>query len=128
MPTYSYRCENCNHEYEAFQAISALPHSVCPQCEGTVRRLIGAGAGILFKGSGFYTTDYRDSKAGAPAPDTASQTAAGQSTAGQSGSGQGNGQSKGSSAGSGSGENGNASGSRGAPTASTSSAKKAERR
>lgn len=58
MPTYAYRCKDCQHEYEAFQAIKAEPHKNCPVCKGAVVRLIGAGAGIVFKGSGFYVTDY----------------------------------------------------------------------
>lgn len=59
MPTYSYRCADCGHEYDAFQNMRENPHTECPQCKGRVERLIGAGAGILFKGSGFYVTDYR---------------------------------------------------------------------
>ena len=59
MPTYSYRCKDCGHEYEAFQSMTEDAHTVCPECNGTVQRLIGAGAGILFKGSGFYVTDYK---------------------------------------------------------------------
>jgi len=67
MPTYEYLCEKCGHEFEAFQPISAKPLRICPerQCarkewgRGRVKRKIGAGAGLLFKGSGFYTTDYR---------------------------------------------------------------------
>ena len=59
MPTYDYECTICGHGFEAFHSISAEPLSDCPKCEGSVKRLIGAGAGILFKGSGFYQTDYR---------------------------------------------------------------------
>src|SRR3989338_2109787 len=59
MPTYQYECTKCSHSFEQFQLISAKPIAECPQCGGSVRRLIGAGAGILFKGSGFYKTDYR---------------------------------------------------------------------
>jgi putative FmdB family regulatory protein len=60
MPTYDYRCEACGHEFETFQSISANPLKKCPQCNKMqLRRLIGAGAGIIFKGSGFYETDYR---------------------------------------------------------------------
>ena len=60
MPTYDYRCDSCGHELELFQAITASPKKKCPDC-GTLKlkRVIGAGAGILFKGSGFYETDYR---------------------------------------------------------------------
>lgn len=59
MPTYDYECTDCGHGFEAFHSMSADPVDACPECGGNVRRLIGAGAGILFKGSGFYQTDYR---------------------------------------------------------------------
>src|SRR5258707_7464770 len=60
MPTYDYICDACNHEFEAFESIKADPQTVCPQCqEPTLRRKIGGGAAIIFKGSGFYQTDYR---------------------------------------------------------------------
>ena len=61
MPTYDYECSDCGHAFEAFHSMSADPLSVCPECAGTVKRLIGTGAGIIFKGSGFYETDYRSS-------------------------------------------------------------------
>jgi putative FmdB family regulatory protein len=60
MPTYDYVCDKCGHEFEAFESIKADPQTVCPECtEHTLRRKIGAGAAILFKGSGFSQTDYR---------------------------------------------------------------------
>lgn len=60
MPTYDYRCEACGHELELFQSITASPKRKCPACgKLKLRRRIGPGAGILFKGSGFYQTDYR---------------------------------------------------------------------
>lgn len=59
MPTYEYECKKCGHRFEAFQSMTAEPLSTCPECSGPVKRLIGAGAGLLFKGSGFYLTDYR---------------------------------------------------------------------
>ena len=61
MPTYEYECQKCGHEFEAFQSITAEPLTRCNAdgCKGKVQRLIGAGAGLLFKGSGFYITDYR---------------------------------------------------------------------
>ena len=62
MPTYDYRCEACKHEFSLFQSITADPCDKCPECDGKVRRLIGAGAGIIFKGSGFYETDYKRSR------------------------------------------------------------------
>ena len=60
MPTYEYICESCEHEFEQFQSITARPLRKCPQCgKATLKRLIGTGAGIIFKGNGFYETDYR---------------------------------------------------------------------
>jgi putative FmdB family regulatory protein len=60
MPTYEYRCGGCGHEFEEFQSITAKPLKKCPACaESRLQRLIGTGAGILFKGEGFYQTDYR---------------------------------------------------------------------
>ena len=59
MPTYDYECRRCKHTFEAFQSMTDKPLRKCPECGGRVRRLIGAGAGIIFKGSGFYATDYR---------------------------------------------------------------------
>ena len=60
MPTYEYECDACGERFEKFQSMSAALVRTCPACgKRKVRRLIGAGAGILFKGSGFYQTDYR---------------------------------------------------------------------
>jgi putative FmdB family regulatory protein len=60
MPTYDYVCDACGHEFEAFESIKADPQTVCPSCHDVaLRRKIGGGAAILFKGSGFYQTDYR---------------------------------------------------------------------
>ncbi len=60
MPTYDYTCDACKHEFELFQSITAKPEKKCPKCKkNKLRRLFGAGAGIMFKGSGFYQTDYR---------------------------------------------------------------------
>lgn len=59
MPTYDYKCLECDIQFEKFQGITAPPLEECPECNGKVKRLIGAGAGLIFKGSGFYTTDYR---------------------------------------------------------------------
>jgi len=60
MPTYEYICDNCQHEFEQFQSIKARPIRKCPKCgKLSVQRLIGAGSGVIFKGSGFYQTDYR---------------------------------------------------------------------
>ena len=60
MPTYEYICDSCQYEFEKFQSIKARPIRKCPECgKLSVQRLIGAGAGVIFKGSGFYQTDYR---------------------------------------------------------------------
>ena len=61
MPTYEYQCLMCGHEFEEFQSITADALTSCPleKCEGAVKRLISTGGGLLFKGSGFYITDYR---------------------------------------------------------------------
>ncbi len=78
MPTYEYRCEACQHEFEELQSFKDEPLKVCPKChQESLRRLFGTGAAILFKGSGFYETDYRsdsykkaakaDQEAGKPA-------------------------------------------------------------
>ena len=85
MPTYEYECRKCGHEFELFQSITAVPLKKCPKCRGGVRRKIGSGAGVIFKGSGFYSTDYRsegyrkaaqaDSSAGKAAADTAKPAA-----------------------------------------------------
>ena len=61
MPTYDYTCRKCGIEFEQFQSMKDDPLTVCPDkaCNGKVKRSIGSGAGLIFKGSGFYTTDYR---------------------------------------------------------------------
>ena len=60
MPTYDYRCEGCGHTFDEFQSMSSALLTDCPECkEPKLRRLIGSGAGIIFKGSGFYETDYK---------------------------------------------------------------------
>ncbi|MBI3317906.1 MAG: zinc ribbon domain-containing protein [Candidatus Omnitrophica bacterium] len=61
MPTYEYQCSSCRHRFERFQPITAKSTSRCPRCKGRAKRLISSGAGLLFKGSGFYITDYRSS-------------------------------------------------------------------
>jgi putative FmdB family regulatory protein len=61
VPTYDYQCEN-GHHFEVFQKMTEPKLEICPQCGGRVERLIGPGAGIVFKGSGFYSTDYRSEK------------------------------------------------------------------
>jgi putative FmdB family regulatory protein len=61
MPTYEYQCRKCGHRFELFQSIKDRPRKSCirPGCRGRVQRLLGTGAGMIFKGPGFYITDYR---------------------------------------------------------------------
>lgn len=59
MPTYHYRCRDCAHEFDQFQSIMDDSLTDCPECEGTIFRIISGGSGVIFKGSGFYQTDYR---------------------------------------------------------------------
>ena len=78
MPTYDYQCAACEHTWEEFQSITAKPKRKCPECgKLKAKRLIGTGAGVLFKGSGFYQTDYRSSsyKKGAEAAKSAESAA-----------------------------------------------------
>jgi putative FmdB family regulatory protein len=89
MPTYAYRCGSCGYEFDRFQSITAEPVKVCPQCgRAKARRLIGTGAAILFKGSGFYATDYRSktyadaAKAEKPAAPTPSPAGEGNGSSG----------------------------------------------
>src|SRR2546423_868232 len=76
MPTYEYQCTACGHAFEKFQSIKSAPIKKCPNCgKSKVKRLVGMGAGLLFKGSGFYITDYRGDSynraaRAAPAPPT----------------------------------------------------------
>lgn len=89
MPTYEYVCPKCGHEFELFQSMRDEPLKKCPKCKKTgVKRLVGGGAGLIFKGSGFYITDYKKKSGGgkesgesAPAkPATDSKPASGAST------------------------------------------------
>ena len=77
MPTYEYRCNACEHEWEDFQPITSKPTKKCPECKkNKAERLISAGGGIIFKGTGFYETDYRSEsyKKGAKADKKASES------------------------------------------------------
>lgn len=69
MPTYDYQCRKCGHRFEKFQSITAEPVKTCPKCRGKVARLLSGGAGIIFKGSGFYHTDYKKPGQAAPKAD-----------------------------------------------------------
>jgi putative FmdB family regulatory protein len=90
MPTYQYQCTRCGHEFEKVQAISDKPLTVCPRelCgmkkwgKGRLKRLISAGGGLIFKGSGFHITDYRSEKYKEAAKKDAGATASGDSKAG----------------------------------------------
>jgi len=65
MPTYEYECPKCGHAFELFQSMRDEPLKRCPACKKTgVKRLVGGGAGLIFKGSGFYITDYKNKPAG----------------------------------------------------------------
>ena len=59
MPTYEYECQKCGDRFDLYQSIKDAPKRTCPKCKGRVKRLLGTGGGLLFKGSGFYITDYR---------------------------------------------------------------------
>lgn len=84
MPTYEYRCTKCQHEFEVFQSMTDAPRKRCPECSGKVERLISGGAGLLFKGSGFYITDYRsDSYKSAAKADKSSSTSSKSSSSGK---------------------------------------------
>ncbi len=63
MPTYDYDCESCKQTFEIFQSITAAPLEKCPSCSGKVQRRVHGGSGLIFKGSGFYLTDYKKSGA-----------------------------------------------------------------
>ncbi|MCK4303242.1 MAG: zinc ribbon domain-containing protein [Candidatus Eisenbacteria sp.] len=60
MPTYVYECTKCGHRFELLQSITDPPRRRCPECHGAVKRLVMPGGGLIFKGSGFYITDYRN--------------------------------------------------------------------
>ena len=59
MPTYEYECRECSNQFEVFQRMTEEHLKTCPKCKGKVRRLVGTGAGVIYKGAGFYTTEYR---------------------------------------------------------------------
>ena len=63
MPTYDYVCKDCGHEFEAFQSMKDDPLTDCPSCPGKIKRKVGGGTGIIFKGSGFYINDSKKSEA-----------------------------------------------------------------
>ena len=75
MPTYEYICAKCDHELEAFQSMKEEPLKKCPACKKpSLKRKVGGGAGLIFKGSGFYITDYKK-KSGSPKSESSGSTA-----------------------------------------------------
>ena len=81
MPTYDYECPKCGDQTEVFHGMLEKPRVKCPECQGRMRKCIGTGAGIIFKGSGFYETDYRsDSYNKAAKADTGSGSSSGEKT------------------------------------------------
>ena len=85
MPTYEYQCDACNHNFDEFQGMNDKPLKKCPKCrKSKLRRVFGIGAAVLFKGSGFYQTDYRSEsyKSAAKADQESSKPAADKSDAG----------------------------------------------
>ncbi|MBK9383970.1 MAG: zinc ribbon domain-containing protein [Planctomycetes bacterium] len=84
MPTYQYACPSCSHRFEEFQRITAEPLTECPQCHATtLKRLIGSGGGVIFKGSGFYVNDYaRGGKSGGAKSDSSSSSSSAEKTCG----------------------------------------------
>ena len=90
MPTYDYQCQKCGHRFEVFQSMKDDRLTDCPieTCDGNVKRLLGTGAGIIFKGSGFYETDYRsDSSKKAARADKTSGSSGGSEGSSSGGSG-----------------------------------------
>ncbi len=88
MPTYEYHCDACDHNFDEFQSINDAPLKKCPQCKKQkLRRVFGTGAAILFKGSGFYETDYRSEsyKSAAKADQEASSKSSGDGASGKTG-------------------------------------------
>ena len=68
MPTYEYRCAQCGKEFEQFQQMADEPLNECPDCGGRVKRLISSGGGLVFKGTGFYATDYKSGSLASSGP------------------------------------------------------------
>jgi putative FmdB family regulatory protein len=73
MPTYAYECERCHHRFELLQGITDPPRQRCPRCRGKVRRLVSQGGGLIFRGAGFYATDYKRKERRPPDESAASE-------------------------------------------------------
>jgi len=80
MPTYEYYCTSCGFEFEEFQSIASEPLSICPKCSEEVKRKISGGTGLIFKGSGFYITDYKNKKTSKSTASKATKSKAAKST------------------------------------------------
>ncbi|MEK9633805.1 MAG: zinc ribbon domain-containing protein, partial [Opitutae bacterium] len=85
MPTYDYQCQSCGHEWELFQSMNDSPVKSCPKCKKRkAKRLMGLGAGLIFKGTGFYETDYK--RAGSPKKESGGESSSSDSSSGSKGS------------------------------------------
>jgi len=80
MPTYEYVCRDCGEEFEYFQSMSEDPKTHCEKCGGRLERLVGSGGGLIFKGSGFYITDYKRGNGGNGAKASEAKSAAERAT------------------------------------------------
>jgi len=74
MPTYEYRCNDCEEIFEVFQRIIDVPLRECPVCGGELKKIISGGVGIIFKGSGFYTTDHKPSSSSSSSVDSLNES------------------------------------------------------
>jgi putative FmdB family regulatory protein len=74
MPTYDYKCLDCNYTFEEFQKMTDEPLEICPDCKGKLKRMIGTGSVPIFKGAGFYQTDYKNQKKSEPKSEKSSST------------------------------------------------------
>ncbi|TAN34133.1 hypothetical protein EPN29_04080 [bacterium] len=86
MPTYGYRCDNCGHQFEILQRITAEPLKTCPKCQGKLAKMLYP-AGVIFKGSGYYTTDYKGSNGWSNGSASSNGSAASDGSAPSSGGG-----------------------------------------
>ncbi|MFH1191775.1 MAG: FmdB family zinc ribbon protein [Candidatus Omnitrophota bacterium] len=82
MPTYEYECLSCEHKFEILQSITAKPETKCPQCGKKLKKLISSTAGFIFKGAGFYATDYKKTSKAKNAPEAGSCPKANEGCAG----------------------------------------------
>jgi putative FmdB family regulatory protein len=83
MPTYEYECRECSYTFEAFQSINDAPIKTCPLCGGDVKRLIGGGSGIIFKGSGFYITDSKKAQSASTGGSSSAENSASSASSGK---------------------------------------------